>query len=336
MEIHVIVIGYSIFDFKFIMTLDKTTKQWLTQTCGQAVVFDEPMSRHTYFRVGGPADAFVRPETLDELLALTGWFRKNDVPHMIIGDGTNLLVKDGGIRGVVVSMGKCLKKICHEDTTGGEVMVTSGAGAKLRSLCGYAAERGFHGMNFAMGIPGTVGGGIMMNAGTGYGCIGDALAAVRILDPDGGQLRIGKEKLRFSYRSLSWGTLFEDAQNTPPIILKADFRLRLSSREKVMEEADRFLQERSSSQPAHEPSAGCFFKNPACGKTAGQLIDLAGLKGRQKGDAEVSVTHANFIVNKGAATARDILELKDIIQNTVFNLFQVKLETEVKIVGSSS
>jgi UDP-N-acetylmuramate dehydrogenase len=318
------------------MTLDKTTKQWLKQTFGHAAVFDEPMSRHTYFRVGGPADAFVKPETLDGLLALTQRLRKNGVPYMIVGGGTNLLVKDGGIRGVVISTGRCLKKIYHENRAGVDVMVTSGAGVKLRSLCGYAVKRGFQGMNFAIGIPGTVGGGIMMNAGTRYGCIGDALDAVIILDPDGNQIKIEREKLNFSYRSLNWGPVVEDTRNAQPIILEADFRLRASSKKKVVEEAGRFLKERRLRQPIHEPSAGCFFKNPASGKTAGQLIDMSGLKGRRNGDAEVSAEHANFIVNKGAATAKDILELKDVIQDTVFKLFQVKLETEVKIVGSSS
>jgi UDP-N-acetylmuramate dehydrogenase len=320
----------------FIMTIDKTTKQWLKQTFGHVVVFDEPMSRHTYFRVGGPADAFVKPETLGELLELARQLRKNDVPYMVVGDGTNLLVKDGGIRGVVVSIGKCLKKIYHKENAAGNVMVTSGAGAKLRSLCGYAVKRGFQGINFAIGIPGTVGGGIMMNAGTKYGCISEALDAVMILGSGAKQIKIEKEKLNFSYRSLNWSSVIEDAQNARPIILEADFRLRASSKKKVREEADRYLQEKRLSQPTHEPSAGCFFKNPVSGKTAGQLIDMSGLKGRRNGGAEVSVEHANFIVNKGAATAKDILELKDIIQDTVFRLFQVKLETEVKIVGSSS
>ena len=318
------------------MNFDETTKQWLKQTFGHAVVFDEPMSKHTYFRVGGPADAFVRPETLDELLALAGGLRKKDVPYMIIGGGTNLLVKDGGVRGVVISIGKCLKKIIHEGKTGDDVLVTSGAGVKLQSLCGYAVKQGLHGMNFAIGIPGTVGGSIMMNAGTQYGCIGDALDAVMILDADVNQKKMKRKNLNFTYRSLNWDSLTKGAQDAQPIILEADFRLRISDKQKIKQEADRFIEQRRLSQPTHEPSAGCFFKNPAKGKTAGQLIDMAGLKGKQIGDAGVSPEHANFIVNKGAATAKDILELKDLVQEAVFNLFKVKLETEVKIVGSSS
>jgi UDP-N-acetylmuramate dehydrogenase len=318
------------------MTLDQTTKQWLKQTFGRAVAFNEPMSRYTYFRVGGPADAFVRPETLDELMILAGWLRKNGIPYMTIGGGTNLLVKDGGIRGVVISMGKCLKNITHELKSDKRVLVTSGAGVKMQSLCSYAVKQGFQGMNFAVGIPGTVGGGIMMNAGTRYGCMGDALDAVMILGSEGNQVKLKKDHLRFSYRSFNWEAAPEGEPDVQPIILEADFKLALSDKIKIKEEADRFLKERRLSQPTHEPSAGCFFKNPATGKTAGQLIDMSGLKGKRKGDAVVSVEHANYIVNKGAATAKDILELKDLIQKAVFKSFQVKLETEVKIVGSSS
>ena len=318
------------------MALDKTAKQWLKKTFGHAVAFNEPMSRHTYFRVGGPADAFLKPETLDELLVLTGWLRKNRVPCLTIGSGTNLLVKDGGIRGVVISIGKCLNKISHELKTDENVLVTSGAGTKTQALCNYAVKQGFQGMNFAIGIPGTVGGGIMMNAGTRYGCMGDVLDSITILGPQGSPIKIGKENLSFSYRSFNWKASTTGDPDVQPILLKADFRLRVSSQSKIKEEADRFLEERRSSQPTHQPSAGCFFKNPVTGKTAGQLIDMAGLKGRRKGDAQVSAQHANYIVNQGAATAKDILELKDIIQETVFKAFQIKLETEVKIVGSSS
>jgi UDP-N-acetylmuramate dehydrogenase len=318
------------------MTLDQTTKQWLKQTFGHAVLFNEPMSRHTYFRVGGPADGFVKPETLEDLLTLVGWLRKNNVPYMTIGGGTNLLVKDGGIRGVVISMMKCLRKITHALKAGGSILLISGASAKMQALCNYAIKHGFKGMNFAIGIPGTVGGGIMMNAGTKYGCIGDALDAVTLLDIEGKQVTLKKDKLHFSYRSFNWNKKTEEAPDAQPIILEAEFRLSKSSKEKVKQEAGRFLEERRLSQPTCEPSAGCFFKNPATGKTAGQLIDMSGLKGKRKGDAQVSNEHANYIVNKGAATAQDILELKDLIQEAVFKSFQIKLETEVKIVGSSS
>lgn len=316
--------------------LDATAKKWLQQTFGSAVVFDEPMSRHTYFRVGGPADALVSPKTLDGLLELAGWSRANSIPTMVIGGGTNLLVRDGGVRGVVVSIGKCLDRIHHAKTAGPEVRVTAGAGARMASLCRYAVNQGFKGMNFATGIPGTVGGAIVMNAGTRHGCVGDVLAAVTILAPGLRRVRMERAALNFGYRALDWTADMSDPAAGLPIILEADFRLARADRRTVAEEADRFWSERKSSQPVHEPSAGCFFKNPATGRTAGQLIDMAGLKGRRSGGATVSTEHANFIVNKGNATARDILELRDIIQKTVFERFQVTLETEVKIVGASS
>ena len=293
------------------MALDGATQQWLKQTWGHRVSFQEPMARHTYFRVGGPADALVTPETQEELRTLVDGLWKKGVPYMVIGGGTNLVVRDGGIRGVVLSIGKCLRKIDHEQKSAGEVLLTCGAGLKLPSLCRYAVDHGLKGMNFAIGIPGTVGGGVAMNAGTRYGCIADVLDAVTILDAAAKRQKIKRKDLDFSYRTLNWGAAAADARDKPAIILEADFRLRVSAKEALREEADRIAAEKRLSQPTREPSAGCFFKNPVSGKTAGQLIEMAGLKGRRLGDAEVSDLHANFIVNKGAATAKDILELKE-------------------------
>ena len=294
------------------------------------------MSRHTYFRVGGPADALVTPETGDELAALVGWLKENEVPYLVIGGGTNLLVKDGGIQGVVISIGKGFDSIFHEEKSGDEVLLRCGGGTKLQALCKYAVDRGLGGLNFAVGIPGTVGGGIVMNAGTRYGCIGDVLNAVTILDPAANRVKLPRERLAFSYRSLDWGALINDARNAGPIILEAEFGLNRSDPAALRKTSDRIAKERRLRQPLHVPSAGCFFKNPATEKTAGQLIDMAGLKGRRIGDAEISEAHANFIVNKGKATARDILELRDLVQNTVWTLFNIQLETEVKIVGTSA
>lgn len=316
--------------------LDPTARKWLQRTFGPAVVFDEPLARHTYFRVGGPADAMVTPATLDELLKLAVWLRTNRLPAMVIGGGTNLLVRDGGIRGVVISIVKCLNRIQHVTSGGMEVRVTAGGGARLSSLCRYAVDQGLMGMNFAAGIPGTVGGAVVMNAGTGHGCVGDVVEAVTVLSPDMQRLKIEKSSLNFVYRALVWPPQISAPGAAAPMVLEADFKLLQADRQAVAQEAERYLKERQLSQPTPEPSAGCFFKNPAGGKTAGQLIDMAGLKGRRHGDAAVSTQHANFIVNKGKATAKDILELRDIVRKVVFEQFQVTLETEVKIVGTSS
>jgi UDP-N-acetylmuramate dehydrogenase len=319
-----------------IMAIDQKTRQWLNQRFRQRVLFQEPMSRHTYFRVGGPADAFVTPEAGDELAALVGWLKENGVPYLVIGGGTNLLVKDGGIQGVVIAIGKGFDTISHEEKSGDAVLLTCGGGTKLQALCRYAVDQGLAGLNFAVGIPGTVGGGIVMNAGTRYGCIADVLNAATILDLGANRVKLPRKRMAFSYRSLDWGSLINSERDAGPIILEAEFGLSRSDSALLREASDRIAKERRLRQPQHVPSAGCFFKNPASGKTAGELIDRAGLKGRRIGDAEISVAHANFIVNKGAATASDILELRDLIQNTVWTLFNIQLETEVKIVGASA
>jgi len=295
------------------------------------------MVQHTYFRVGGPADAFVKPETIEELAMLSAWLVNHEVPLMVIGSGSNLLVRDGGIQGVVVSLEKCCRRISMGSRKGKRITVTSGSGVKLATLCRYALDHGLAGMNFAVGIPGTVGGGIVMNAGTRLGCMSDRLKTVTFLEPEAGPVQRSAAELNFSYRALDLDSMVKSHRHAPPIILEADFELQPSkSKTALKKTAQQFAEERRSRQPIQLPSAGCFFKNPAEGKTAGQLIDMAGLKGRRVGDAEVSTAHGNFIVNRGAATAEDILQLKGVIQETVRKQFNVQLETEVKIVGKSA
>lgn len=320
-----------------IMVLNDAARKWLQETFKQRVLFEEPMARHTYFRVGGPADAFVKPETIKELTNLSAWLADHALPFMVIGSGSNLLVKDGGIPGVVISLQKCLQHIAVEEKPGSQVTLTAGSGVKLPALCRYAVDNGLAGLNFAIGIPGTVGGAIVMNAGTRLGCMGDVIETVTFLTAKAGPVRLKAAELNFSYRSLDSGFRMEGCGHAFPIILEADFDLaRSKDRTALKQTAEQIAEERRSRQPVHSPSAGCFFKNPAAEKTAGQLIDLAGLKGRRVGDAQVSPVHANFIVNRGAATAEDILKLKDIIQETVQKQFNIRLETEVKIVGTSA
>jgi UDP-N-acetylmuramate dehydrogenase len=292
------------------------------------------MSRHTSLRVGGPADVYVTPQEKTDLVVLVRWLQTNSLPYFIIGNGTNLLVLDKGIRGIVISMKHCLKDIQHTVLDKENAIVTSGAAAWLNTLCKYASGNGFKGMNFALGIPGTVGGAIVMNAGTGHGNMADVVTAVAVLSPDGEPVRIEKHALQFRYRGLDW----QESPGVPgmqnPIILEGEFRLSVSDKHEIETEASAIIQKRSAKQPLHQRSAGCFFKNPATGKSAAELIDLAGLKGKRIGDAQVSTMHANFIINKDRATAADILELKDLIQEAVFASFNVTLEPEVKIVGT--
>ena len=335
------------------MALDSGSRQWLIKLFGKSVRFKEPMSKHTYFRVGGPAEAYVAPENFKELVTLIKWTLQKNIPYFVIGDGTNLLVKDRGIHGVVITLKKCLKKItlvCKEPICKEPVckekdrtIVAAMAGVKMQTLCSFAIEQGLGGMNFALGIPGTVGGGIMMNAGTACGSMESVLDSVKILLPTGGVQRIEREDLNFSYRKISWakgikaeglktnGRNRDDHGQT--IILEGCFCLYPSDRQKLEKEAEEILKTRYKNQPANLPSAGCFFKNPLHGKTAGQLIESAGLKGKRKGGARISSKHANFIINTGKASAEEILELKELAQETVKKMFDVDLETEVKIIG---
>ena len=316
------------------MVLDSAAKKWLRHCFGRNVKFDELMSKHTSLRVGGPAEAYVTPGTSEDLIQLVGWSWGNGLPYLVIGDGTNLLVKDNGIDGIVITLKKCLNSISQANGKEGDVVVTAMAGVRMQALCRFAITNGLEGMNFALGIPGTVGGGIMTNAGTSYGWVADVLDAITVLQASGHTRRIGREKLNFSYRSLSWENEGNRDDHGQTVILDGGFILKPSNPQKLKKEADAILDKRWKSQPVDSPSAGCFFKNPASGKSAGELIELAGLKGTSIGDAEVSPKHANFIINRGKATASDCLDLMELVQEAVAKKFNINLEAEVKIVGS--
>jgi len=315
------------------MLLDQDSRNRLKSLFGSCVGFDEPMSRHTYFRVGGPAEAFIAPESIEQLAKIISWSRDNGIPHIVIGNGSNLLVKDNGIPGIVILLTKCLNKIVFSGKGTDPVLVTAMAGVSTQALCSFAIREGLSGMNFAIGIPGTVGGAIMMNAGTSYGSVSDILDSVNVMISSGALLKIPKDEMAFSYRKLSWNINLTDQHEGEPIIIDGCFRLCRSDPALLKKEAGRILKKRRENQPTEMPSAGSFFKNPPAGKTAGQFIDLAGLKGTRIGGAEISAKHANFIVNTGKASASDILELMQLVQKKVFDRFNINLEPEVKIVG---
>lgn len=316
------------------MTLNREAREWLKNVFGDNVKFDESMSKHTSLRVGGPAEAFVIPKNIETLEALIAWSRENQFSFLVIGDGTNLLVKDGGINGIVIVLTECLKTIAQTSVESEKVFVTAMAGARMQALCAFALERGLEGMNFAIGIPGTVGGGIMMNAGTSYGSVEDVIESISILLPTGQSIVINRDRLDFSYRNLSLGKAFTNGCQGLPIILNGCFGLKPSDSEKLKEEAKKILKIRKDRHPIGMHSAGCFYKNPVSGRTAGELIDSAGLKGKSIGGAEVSSKHANFIINRKNASADDVLALMALIEETVSKMFNVNLEREVKIVGS--
>ena len=317
------------------MAIEPDAKKWLADVFSHNVKFNEPMSGHTSLRVGGPAEVYVAPESKEELVMLINRSLEKEIPYMVLGGGTNLLVKDGGIAGLVIALTKCLQGISQTGTGDDTVFITAMAGSKMQALCGFAIDKGFEGMNFALGIPGTVGGGIKMNAGTSLGRVENHLDNITALLPPGKIKRIKRENLKFDYRKL----MFEDKEEEKIrqeqiIILDGCFCLHPSCSEKLRKEAEEILKERKRKQPVNLPSAGCFFKNPISGKTTGELIELAGRKGKRIGGAEMSTKHANFIINSGNASAADFLALIQIVTETVFRTFGINLETEVKIVGT--
>ncbi len=314
--------------FAWILMIASALKKQLRQRFNDRIRFDEPMSRHTYFKVGGPADAWIAAVDENDLAFLMPLLHGNGLPFLILGGGTNLLVKDGGVQGVVIAMTGRLTEISTIDAA----TVCAMAGAKLNALCRYAIEKGLSGMNFAMGIPGTVGGAIRMNAGTVIGAIGSVLASIRVIGLDGESRRVPASLLRFGYRRMTVTDAAHVDLNDCAIV-DGHFILAPGVPETLAAEADMLLKKRKAAQPVHLASAGCFFKNPEDGEPAGKLIDLAGLKGLKVGGAEVSPMHGNYIVNQGGASAADILKLMEIVRETVFEKFNIMLEPEVKIAG---
>ncbi len=315
------------------MPLNRKARTWLTESYAGDVTFEEPMANHTSFKVGGPADALVRPKKRDDLVRLVRWASEHGITYMPIGAGSNILVRDSGIRGIVILLDGCLQAIAEKNPASGHPVVVAGAGVKLPALCAYALKHGFKGFNFILGIPGTVGGGLRVNAGAGGRSMGDVVETVGLLMPGGSIRTLQKTDLHFSYRNLDLPPELTTEPGSTPIILEADFCLKQAGKPGIRQEARQILKLRNAHQPWTAPSAGCIFKNPVGNRSAGQLIDMAGLKGKRIGDAQVSPKHANFIVNRGQATAGDILALMDLIRTSVYERYRIKLEAEVRIVG---
>ncbi|MDM8553748.1 UDP-N-acetylmuramate dehydrogenase [Desulfococcaceae bacterium HSG7] len=325
--------------------LNTTAKKWITQHCGRYALFDEPMALHTTFSVGGPAEVYIEPPTLDNLKTILSWLIQNNLPYWVIGTGSNLLVKDNGVQGVVISLKRCYQCSIELLKRRKYAILNVASGVRLQTLCQFAIKHGLRGLNFALGIPGTVGGGIMMNAGANGKSMGDVLESVTVQFPREGRIgrvpvqiqkmKIPKSQLKTDYRHFS---VFNVQCSTRPVIIESCLRLHYDKPSRLKKEAMEILKIRRLNQPVKSLSAGCFFKNPtgahknAVG-TAGKLIDLAGLKGKRIGDALVSHRHANFIINTHTASASDILALKNLIQESVFKRFGVTLEPEVEIIG---
>jgi len=303
-------------------------RDWLMDRFQHGVLFNEPMSRHTTFRIGGPADVLVYPSNIPALIELVTWARMRQLPLIVIGAGSNLIVRDGGIRGIVVKLTQGFDAIHHKNGPGRTILLTAGAGTLLGRLNSYAIRNGISGLNFTIGIPGTVGGAILMNAGAEKKSISEVVESVNTITPEIRVENICRERLDFSYRQLKL--------DRKTIILDACFKLLPGDTKTLRREAISLIKARRARQPLSIPSAGSIFKNPPSGKAAGFLIEKAGLKGIRSGDAEVSTKHANFIINRGCARAADALTLIRHVQDTVFKLYGIKLELEVKIVGQET
>ena len=283
------------------------------------VAFDAPLAELTSLRIGGPADAFVSPEDVHDVCRIVRQAQEAQIPVMVLG-GTNLLVRDGGIRGMVLSLSK-LAAIEKE----GDGLVFAEAGVRMPTLLGFAVHHALSGLEWAAGIPGTVGGAVVMNAGTKLGEMQNCLDAVQLVDPEGRVMTYAAADLSFAYRSVS----LPDG-----VVVGAWLRLSPAPRETIESRTKSYLQYRKRSQPLSQPNAGSVFKNPL-GTTAGRLIEEAGLKGCRVGDAQVSTKHANFIVNLGHARSADVLRLIETIRHAVFNRTGIRLELEWKVVGES-
>lgn len=294
----------------------------LFRIAGGRVEWDAPMSRRTTFRVGGQAEALCEVQEMEELSRLLTFLKTEGIPRLVIGRGSNLLVRDSGIRGVVIRLSGALGRI--DWGPAGSLDVVAGAGASIADLLIGCRQRGLSGLEFLAGIPGTVGGAVVMNAGAFGHETGTWVKEVRIVTPGGNVRIVERSQLAFSYRRLDLAP--------GDVIALASFRLKRDAEKGVAQHIARNLKRRKASQPLEYPSAGSVFKNPP-NDHAGRLIEKAGLKGRSVGGAMISERHANFIVNKGGATASDVLALIDLVRDAVYQTAGVTLELEVRVVG---
>lgn len=280
----------------------------------------ESMKKYTSWRIGGPAELFVEPVGREELQRVVACAYKRGIRLTVIGAGSNLLVSDRGIKGVVVKVGRGLGRVWIEESR-----VVAEAGAKLAHVAATAKDAGFGGFEFSAGIPGAVGGALAMNAGANGASIGDLVHGILLLSQAGEYCRKSKEEMDFGYRT-------SVLRREPWIVIETTFCCRRRDKDLIKKEMDEYRHKRRSTQPITFPSAGSVFKNPP-GYSAGRLIESSGLKGMRIGGAEISDLHANFIVNLGWATARDVLTLIDKVREAVHSKFGVELELEVNVVG---
>lgn len=281
------------------------------------IALNEPLAKYTSMKVGGPADYYFEPADKADVLHLVRYLRQQGFPYLVLGRGSNVLVSDEGYRGAVINMGESLSNVSLQ----GELVVAE-AGAKMSKFVEFCIQHELAGVEMLAGIPGTVGGAVVMNAGAHGSEISDHLVEVEVLRGDEVQ-RVKKAEAQFAYRTSAF---------TQDVVLEASFQLPKGDKDELIKRRSEFLRERNLKQPTNLPNTGSMFKNPR-GNFAAKLIEQAGLKGKRVGDAQISDKHANFIVNLGNARASDIMTLLDLAQRTVYQNTGILMELEVKLIG---
>jgi len=289
------------------------------------VRFDEYLSAHTTFQVGGPADVLALPKDEGELLTLLERCRSRSLSVTVLGGGANTLVRDGGVRGVVISLARSFRELILREEAKDKTFIEAGAGAKIPALVRFAAEGGWEGVECLAGVPGTVGGAVAMNAGTSERFIGDVVENVRwIRLSEGGVESLPSEDIRFGYRN----AIFPE----PGLVLGVVLRIVRGDKDQLRTFMQMDAKARRKRQPWGLPCAGSIFRNPPGART-GQIIEALGLKGRRAGSAEISLVHGNFIVNRGDAKASDVLSLVDTIKREAKQRIGVDLVLELQVIG---
>lgn len=304
--------------------IENGIKEKLSAATSGPLFFDEPLSHHTTIRVGGPADALAHPMNQSELKALLALAREALLPVFILGGGSNLLVRDGGIRGLVLNLTRGFNGLEITGEEGDVVGLRAEAGVLVPGLMNFVIKEGLTGLEFMAGIPASIGGALAMNAGIPDGEIGDRVKTVTVLEKNGRLRTLDRGACGFAYR--------KTAIPKSAIILEGHFELQRGNSETIRERIETYKAKRVATQPLNYPNVGSVFKNPPK-KHVGQLIEEAGLKNVRVGQARISEKHGNFIINEGRATAKDVITLIGLMKDKIKERFNISLETEVHIVG---
>lgn len=299
----------------------KTLFNELTEANIGKVLENEPLAKHTTIKIGGPADIYIEPKSTDSLCKAIEIIKDNNVKWTVIGRGSNLLVADKGIEGVVIKLGAGM----DDFDLNGEIL-TVGGGCSVIRLATIISKKGFSGLEFASGIPGSIGGAVYMNAGAHGSDMSNIVVKARILFDDGTIQWLSNQELEFSYRT----SILQEKR--PGICIEAVLQLKTGEKEDIVAVMQKNKDYRRDTQPWNYPCAGSIFRNPLP-NYAGQLVEAAGLKGYQLGGAKISEMHGNFIVNAGGATAQDVLDLIEFVKKTILEKYDITMETEVEIIG---